>query len=501
MANTLYVGVNDKRFWHQSGQFTSTVKASIHVNSIISGSAPNDVSYDGFDVAWADSTTLKLVTISGIFSSTIHDSQSSGVTQLHSSTLDHDNISWSGWSGAGTSKLYLNSGKITSTILSSVNVSSTDTTPNGLSYDGTNSPWLGQEAAKAYLQSGQHTSTTKTSQSVSALMPNGQRGISWTGLDTMLAGYQLPKLYITSGQFTSTVKDSYNVSAFEAVPQGIDTDDIEAKIGEIPVTAVADITLPVMVMSASASGVDGADITFPVLTLNAFTPGISTASSSIILPVFTIGGFAFATISSGIGAITFPIIGIESTVLQGEVGTFANALFSLGLGLSIRAHKGSAPKCVVMNTKNLAVSEYVSYGFNSMTEFDGVYLIADQNGIYVSDNSDSDNAGVDDYAIKAHIKTGRIDIHKNNKNKLANAWINYQTDGSIQMVSTGDKKATRTYLLPYHSGLSGINERRVKFERGIRNRFFDFKIQNIIGSQLEIDKLTIMLEPVVSKRR
>jgi hypothetical protein len=56
-------------------------------------------------------------------------------------------------------------------------------------------------------------------------------------------------------------------------------------------------------------------------------------------------------------------------------------------------------------------------------------------------------------------------------------------------------------MLPYHSGLSGINERRVKFERGIRNRFFDFKIQNVIGSQLEIDKLTIMLEPVISKRR
>ena len=56
-------------------------------------------------------------------------------------------------------------------------------------------------------------------------------------------------------------------------------------------------------------------------------------------------------------------------------------------------------------------------------------------------------------------------------------------------------------MLPFHTGLEGINERRVKFERGIRNRFFDFKIQNIAGSQIEIDRLTITLEPVVSKRR
>jgi hypothetical protein len=180
--------------------------------------------------------------------------------------------------------------------------------------------------------------------------------------------------------------------------------------------------------------------------------------------------------------------------VNGDVTTGALTVIS-------RAYKGSAPECVVMNTKNLAVTEYVGYGFNSMTEFNGEYLIADQNGIYEADTSDTDNAGIDDYAIKAHIKTGRIDIHKNNKNKLANAWINYQTDGNIQLVTTGDKKATRTYLLPYHLGLSGINERRVKFEKGIRNRFFDFKIQNIIGSQLEIDKIAIMLEPVVSKRR
>jgi hypothetical protein len=180
--------------------------------------------------------------------------------------------------------------------------------------------------------------------------------------------------------------------------------------------------------------------------------------------------------------------------VNGDVTTGALTVLS-------RAYKGSAPECIVMNTKNFAVTEYVGYGFNSMTEFNGEYLIADQNGIYEADTSDTDNAGIDDYAIKAHIKTGRIDIHTNNKNRLVNAWINYQTDGNIQLVTTADKKATRTYTLPYHSGLSGINERRVKFEKGIRNRFFDFKIQNIIGSQLEIDKLTIMLEPIVSKRR
>jgi hypothetical protein len=171
------------------------------------------------------------------------------------------------------------------------------------------------------------------------------------------------------------------------------------------------------------------------------------------------------------------------------------------LTVQTRAYNGSAPECVVMNTKNFAVTEYVNYGFNSMARFNGAELIADQNGIYEADASDTDNAGVDDYSIKAHIKTGRVDVYKNTKHVLRNAWLNYQTDGSVQVVSRADKKATRYYTLTYNSALDGINERRVKFERGIKNRFFDFKIQNIIGSQLEIDKLTIMLEPIVSKRR
>jgi hypothetical protein len=411
-------------------------------------------------------------------------------------------ISWDGtntpWCGNEADKLYLTSGQFTSTIKTSEAIGGTEGTDTGISWDGTNTPWCGEADDKLYLQSGQFTSTLKDSEAVGAieLVPNG---ISWDGTNTVWCGRTDNKLYLTSGQFTSTLKTSEDITSVENLISGIESNDVTARLG---MAVSADITLPVFTVSGAASGEDAGSITLPVITLNASEAGISTGDGTITLPIIEVGGFAFATISSGIGAMTLPAIVIESTAMQGEVGNLIEALISSGtLIVLARAYNGSAPECVVMNTKNLAVSEYIGYGFNSMTEFNGAYLIADQNGVYEADTSDTDNAGIDNYAIKAHIKTGRIDIHKNNKNKLANAWINYQTDGSIQMVSTGDKKATRTYLLPYHSGLSGINERRVKFEKGIRNRFFDFKIQNIIGSQLEIDKLTIMLEPVVSKRR
>jgi hypothetical protein len=193
---------------------------------------------------------------------------------------------------------------------------------------------------------------------------------------------------------------------------------------------------------------------------------------------------------------------LPSVTLDGYATFDDDIAFALPvITLLARTYNGSAPECVVMNTKNFAVTEYVNYGFNSMAKFNGLNLVADQNGIYEQDSSDTDNAGVDDYSIKAHIKTGRVDTHKGTINRPRNGWLNYQSDGSVQIVTRADKKTNRTYELTYYSGMEGINERRCKFERGIRERFFDFKISNINGSRLEIDKLTITLEPIDSKRR
>jgi hypothetical protein len=179
------------------------------------------------------------------------------------------------------------------------------------------------------------------------------------------------------------------------------------------------------------------------------------------------------------------------------MANIVNVTFPI-ITLSTRVYKGSPPECVVMNTKNLAVSEYLNYGFNSMTRFNGVDLICDQNGIYERDSSELDNGT---YKIKSHIKTGIIDTYTSQINRMRDSYLLYKSDGNIQLVTRADKKATRKYELISGVNANRINRKRIKFERGIKNRFFDFKIQNIDGSQLEINKLTVTLEPIVTKRR
>lgn len=166
--------------------------------------------------------------------------------------------------------------------------------------------------------------------------------------------------------------------------------------------------------------------------------------------------------------------------------------------LSVRAYNGSPPECVVLNTKTSAVSEYNDYAFNSYARFNGVDLAANQNGIYAQDTTTVDD-GV--YKIKAHIKTKRVDVYNDSIYRLRNAYLKYESDGNVRITSVADKAATRTYNLALQPAISGVRERRVKFERGIRNRSFDFKIENIDGSSLEIDKFAILIEPIISKRR
>jgi hypothetical protein len=230
-----------------------------------------------------------------------------------------------------------------------------------------------------------------------------------------------------------------------------------------------------------------ANISLPILTVLGSTPSLG--SVAITLPLLTVNSFTGA-----LGSIILPQIVVVAGEQEG--GDVTLPLFTL----SAMAVKGSVPDCVVMNTINNAVTEYKGYWFNSYTKFNGVYLAANQNGIYEQDLTDTDNTGVDDFKIKAHIKSGVIDTYKDKIQRLRNAWLTFETDGDIRVVTRADQKATRRYYLTFQD-IAGIKERRVKFERGIRERHFDFKVENINGSDLKIDKLTVTLEPILSKRR
>ena len=305
--------------------------------------------------------------------------------------------------------------------------------------------------------------------------------ISATALNHADAAIALP-------QFTLVAQAHSEVDGVITLPQLFATDFA----GHLEVTA--SLSFPLL----SAQGGSGAtgNITFPLLNIAASSGLANTADVAITLPQFALSSTALLHATA---SLTLPQISLSATALQGEIGNLNVALVTLSTSFIIigRAYKGTPPDCVVMNTKINAVSEYEDYAFNSYTRFNGVNLAANQNGIYELDETSQDEGT---YVIKAHIKSGEIDTYNGTIQRLRNAYLSHESDGDLQMVTKADDTITRKYSLVKPQDSSGIIERRIKFEKGIKDRVFDFKIENVNGSSMDIESMRVMLEPIIGKK-
>ena len=230
MADTLWCGfgTNDKLYL-QSGQFTSTIKTSLDINSI--NAVPRGISWDGVNTPWSASDGAgRLFLQSGQFTSTLKTSQIVTSVDTVPIGMSSDAVN-SPWVGNADKKLYLTSGKFSSTLKDSLGVSGVDSFPNGISWDGINTPWGMSDSEKFGLQSGQFTSTLKQSVSILPFTLGAIRGMSFDGTDTStLVLATDDKLFLTSGQFTTTVKDSQSIESITDQPYGIEHGDFDARV-------------------------------------------------------------------------------------------------------------------------------------------------------------------------------------------------------------------------------------------------------------------------------
>jgi hypothetical protein len=169
------------------------------------------------------------------------------------------------------------------------------------------------------------------------------------------------------------------------------------------------------------------------------------------------------------------------------------------LSLSLSLHSPTVNitdgvKTLVANSRNFAISEYSNFAFNSMGRLNGKSLYANASGIYEGGGDDDDGTKID-----ASYKTGAIDIFTTEKQQLRDAYLNFRSDGDIQLFSVGEEINVRSYTIA-NSTSGTLHERRAKQERGIKDRHFSFGVSNINGSSLEIDTARILTEPVRKRR-
>jgi hypothetical protein len=272
-----------------------------------------------------------------------------------------------------------------------------------------------------------------------------------------------------------------SLSAAQISPLIIGDVSISVSAQSLSVTQVSPLIAMDMIVNVLAQSLGIAQASPLIIGDVSISVSAQSLTVAAILPVFEM-----EALSLSISALS-PVIVIDAVV----------ELLPMSIGLDIDMIEAVASddvKIIVTNARTFAISEYAAMAFNSMAKFNGKYLYAKADGIYEG-GGDSDD-GTD---ISASYKTGSFDINATEVQKPRNAFLNFRSSGDIQLFLVGNEINARHYNIT-NSTAETIHERRVKFERGIRDNHFSFGISNIAGSSFEIKTAKILTEPIRKRR-
>jgi hypothetical protein len=197
----------------------------------------------------------------------------------------------------------------------------------------------------------------------------------------------------------------------------------------------------------------------------------------------------------GDGAMIFPFpeltgVGFVQIIGRGAMEFPLPRMTGAGLAIPITIlYKG-----IAMNASHFAISEYKDFPFNSFAYFNGQYLGANSNGIFVL-GGNKDNAK----EISASIELPPVDFGESFIKRAREAWLTYRADGQLTLVIRLDEHET------WESALELVNikshEERVKIARGIKNRFLAFGLRNEAGCDFDIESMRVLVDPIQRRNR
>ena len=151
---------------------------------------------------------------------------------------------------------------------------------------------------------------------------------------------------------------------------------------------------------------------------------------------------------------------------------------------SVLSSGGAQGQAWTANVDSWAMSRYNPYNYSRLVVINGVLYGEADDGIYRLDQEVN--------AVKAIVKTGKMDLGGGQLTHPASAYLEYELDGSASMTVHTTQKGIEqqyTYLLPNEVANELTNGRFI-FGRGLRGRHFAFELI-MIGTHGHINDLTI----------
>ena len=147
---------------------------------------------------------------------------------------------------------------------------------------------------------------------------------------------------------------------------------------------------------------------------------------------------------------------------------------------------------ITMNVLNRALSTRAGLSFNSMTEFNGVTLAASSEGLFVM-TGDTDHGEI----IEASVRLGKHDFDVPQLKTIADCYVGYSASGALELTACADDG--QEYCYPLRPRKSDRHTSRSKLGRGLKGRYIQLGIDNVLGSDFMIDNMEP--KPRVMKRQ
>jgi hypothetical protein len=243
----------------------------------------------------------------------------------------------------------------------------------------------------------------------------------------------------------------------------------------IPFTGtVALSSMPQMAVNGTTGSVARTAMTLRSLALavQGYSGTVGTASMSLPIMKLSISGELLIT---GSVALSLPMLVLQAT---GGNSAGVNALTST---------------TIAMHTESNALTSYTNYKFNSFAAFNGVYLGANDNGIYALSGATDDGA-----VINAAAQVGLTDFGSSHLKRIDRCYVGYRTDGNMVLRVFTDETTSRDYLLTA-TGKTGLHGNHLRIGKGLAARYWQFEILNQNGADFQLDM--VELKPTVLRRR
>ncbi len=210
------------------------------------------------------------------------------------------------------------------------------------------------------------------------------------------------------------------------------------------------------------------------------------------IPQFSItGGFGYR--GSGTYILPLPIlstippyIGLGEFIFPVPVGG--------GIGRSLPISK--IYRGIVLNVTNQAISTYSNFPFDNLVYFDGKYLGANAQGIYVL-GGDKDGSS----QILSKVKTGALNFGDQFMKYVREVWLTYRTDGHLELVIFADENPDIASTSQTEIVSDGIQEENLGVARGLRGRFYTLELKNLSGADFDIEGLSVLIDAIKKRVR